>query len=848
MRTVVSIVAAVCCVAGSVLLARGGMRPAECSGRESAARSAALGQPSAQEPPREERRLINTKADLMGPVAPGDTAIFLVGNFAAQHNGAVITCDSAVRYSDMHLEFFGNVLINKNTTYIYGDRAVYDGNINRARVYSDLVKVIDGDAVLYTYTFYFDTKENIGRFDDGGVLVNREHMLEAVRGYYYADTKELIGVGSVQMRNDEYELSGDSVVYDMAADNAHFFENTNIWSRDGDYLYADRGSYLKADTLYRVTRNGYILTEKQEVWSDSIDYFRPAEHAVLRGDIQLDDSEHKVLGFGDYGEYWKYPGDALLTRRPATISYDLSQGDSLFMRADTIRFFTVIERAAEPGQAGGADSLAAEYPQLPDSLAAEADRAPERGDAPLRQLQRSRDDGAGLLPGDPLADELPDDAPAPSDSLAADRGVELPDSLAADTVRLTPAQLKAQQREETRRARQALRAEQAAIRRARLDSMALRRQERTTARLLAIREREEVRLAARRLKADSKLRARQERARRKGKKLPADSTLLHRLDAMLDRNAAERDSLQRLLADEWSVDSAALFLPAQDSTAAAPFADTMYRLMKGYRNVKIYRSDFQSVCDSMTAISTDSTLHLYIDPVLWNQNNQVTSDAMDIYTLAGQVDHADFVGRPMMVAELDTLHYNQIKGKTMTAWFVDNAIARNEVNGNAETLYYMQDGEPAEVVMLGVVESGGIVFYFEERQVVRIVWTNNPVYNLYPIDKIPDEVELFLPDFRWEGARRPSQREVFDRSIRPSERQWRSGLRRPDFPMHRRMEEHRRRLVEMRRWADRSDRVDMPTVEWMRSLGYVVESTGPVAAPVVMMDPSDLAAGDAALE
>ena len=47
-----------------------------------------------------EKKLIDLKSDLMGPVAPGDSVVFLVGNFAAQHNGAVITCDSAVRYSD----------------------------------------------------------------------------------------------------------------------------------------------------------------------------------------------------------------------------------------------------------------------------------------------------------------------------------------------------------------------------------------------------------------------------------------------------------------------------------------------------------------------------------------------------------------------------------------------------------------------------------------------------------------------------------------------------------------------------------------------------------------------------
>lgn len=174
------------------------------------------------DPPQGEKKLIDLKSDLMGPVAPGDSVIFLVGNFAAQHNGAVITCDSAVRYSDMRIEFFGNVLINKNTTYIYGDRAEYDGERNEARVYSDIVKVIDGDATLYTYDFIFNTKSNVGRFDQGGVLTNRENLLEAVRGYYYADTKELVAVDQVEMSNDEYDLRGDSVVYNMATDNAYF--------------------------------------------------------------------------------------------------------------------------------------------------------------------------------------------------------------------------------------------------------------------------------------------------------------------------------------------------------------------------------------------------------------------------------------------------------------------------------------------------------------------------------------------------------------------------------------------------------------------------------------------------
>ena len=86
----------------------------------------------------------------------------VVGNFAAHHNGTVITADSAVRYSERHIECFGNVLINRNSTYIYGDRAEYNGDTNEAKVFSKIVKVVDGDATLFTYNFSFNTKTSVG--------------------------------------------------------------------------------------------------------------------------------------------------------------------------------------------------------------------------------------------------------------------------------------------------------------------------------------------------------------------------------------------------------------------------------------------------------------------------------------------------------------------------------------------------------------------------------------------------------------------------------------------------------------------------------------------------------------
>ena len=767
-----------------------------------------------------EKKLIDLKSDLMGPIAPGDSVVFLVGNFAAQHNGAVITCDSAVRYSDMRIEFFGHVLINKNTTYIYGDRAEYDGNVNEARVYSDIVKVVDGDATLYTYKFLFNTKSNVGQFDNGGVMLNRENLLESVRGYYYADTKELIAVDRVEMRNDEYELKGDSVVYNMATDNAFFFEHTNIWSSDGDYLYADRGSYDKLDTLYIVTHNGYILTEKQEIWSDSLDFYRAKDHVILRHDLQLDDTEHKVLAFGDYGEYWKEPGNAILTRRPAVVSYDLSQGDSLFMRADSMFLFTINENALRrAAEAAKADSLALLNPDSVGGMPVErADSLPVRRPVTDSLGRTVTPSGADSVERSRMIDSL--GHPILPDSLQGVDSLAVPAINPLDT--LVGDARKAYLKEQELKAKAALKAAAAKARKEKLEQIAAKRQEKVTAKLLVQKEREERRLAARKLKAESKLRARRARAARKGKPLLIDSAALREIDSLIDLNTREMDSLLLRMADSLAADTLAMAIPADSVDSLAAPADSVYRLLKGFRDVRIYRSDFQAVCDSMTAISTDSTIHMYIDPVLWNQSNQITSDVMDIFTENQQITRAEFVGSPMMVSELDTLHYNQVAGKQMTAYFRDNAIYRNDVNGNAQTIYYMQDGEPPQITGVGVIESGDCSFYIEDKQVITIVYRKDPDWNIYPMDKIPPDQELFLKGFKWEGARRPTQADVFDRTIRPSQREVKSLLPHPDFPLLKALEEHKKRLIEERRWADRNEQVDAATVEWMRALGFEV--------------------------
>ena len=113
-------------------------------------------------------------------------------------------------------------------------------------------------------------------------------------------------------------------------------------------------------------------------------------------------------------------------------------------------------------------------------------------------------------------------------------------------------------------------------------------------------------------------------------------------------------------------------------------------------------------------------------------------------------------------------------------------------------------------------------FYIEERQLAKIVYRTNPVWPIYPIDRIPADVSMYLEGFKWEGERRPTRNEIFNRTERPSQREENEQQPLPEFPIRQFIDAQRERYVKAGMWADRNEEVDIQTVEWMRSLGFEV--------------------------
>ena len=855
-----------------------------------------------------DRRMVDMIADDSYLIEKGDSTIFiLVGNFAAHHNGAVILADSAVRYSNQSFECFGNVLINQNSTYAYGDRASYNRMNSTATLYSDIVKVVDGEATMYTYNCSFDTANEVGRFSGGCYVDKGESHMESDRGYYYTKKHELIAVDNVEMRDETYLMKSDSVIFNTHTEDAQYFTNTNIWNDKDEYLFANEGTYTKSRDLHHLTRDAYILSPEREIWSDSIEYYRTEGHIIGRSNIQLDDTTKKVMGFADYGEWWDEPGNALFTRRPSMINYDLSQTDSLFLSADTLWLYTI---AVLPPVAT-ADTTKTESRERRDEAPAEdrtsererdalnmasdtefvteaqmeapaesktkernrneerdtkgesgrdegskRDPARQRGDNPVNERHASRG-GENFNPTTaPERDFAPtDEAPnfeeiAPMDSVAMEPAI---DSLMADTTQLedsikplTAKQMRAAAKAEKRRVRDSIRAEENRIRDS-IDSIKRHEQDSIQAirdSLLRIkvdsiiakriaessRRADEEKARIERIKQKSierehrKIDRAKARAARRGKEYTGPD---YTRDTLVDSTAitSMSDSLTISAADSTASDSTLVDTTMRDSmridstTLERPFpADSSYKMIKAYRNVRMYRSDTQLVCDSLVALNTDSIIRLYREPILWSESNQVTSDSMAIHTFNQNIRKAHFMGNPIMGVEIDTMYYNQVKGKEMIALFSDGKVYRNDVNGNAQTIYYLQDDEnTTDVTALMYIESAGISFYFDEGEIDKIAYKQNPEYVIYPMSMIPETQKRIFDNFEWHSDKRPTRNSMILRHIRSTRREEIANKQRPRFRITERIDYDRRRLTENRMWEDRVDELTPDIIEWRDS-------------------------------
>ncbi len=273
--------------------------------------------------------------ELSGLERDGIKLIRLIGNVGFRQDNAVMHCDSAYQNkADNTFEAFGRVSINEKDSLILNSRYLkYNGNDKTAFVRDD-VYMTDGQMTLTTDQLDYDLKSRTAYYSTGGHVVNQDNVLDSRIGSYNANSKTFGFKRNVVLVNPEYVLKTDTLQYNTLSKTAYFFGPTTIKSADG-FIYCENGWYNTYSQRARFSRNAYVINDEYRLSGDSLVYGGKMGIDTALSNIWMKDSVNALVISGQRAIYNRNTSIAVVTVNP--LASVLMDDDSLHISGDTLR-------------------------------------------------------------------------------------------------------------------------------------------------------------------------------------------------------------------------------------------------------------------------------------------------------------------------------------------------------------------------------------------------------------------------------------------------------------------------------------------------------------------------------
>ncbi len=190
--------------------------------------------------------------------------------------------------------------------------------------------------------------------------------------------------------------------------------------------------------------------------------------------------------------------------------------------------------------------------------------------------------------------------------------------------------------------------------------------------------------------------------------------------------------------------------------------DSVYREMRAYHKVRAYRTDVQAVCDSLVYNSKDSCLTMYTDPILWQGAQQLIGEEIKVYMNDSTIDWAHIINQALAVEQKDSIHYNQVSGKEMMAYFDKGEMRRVDVNGSVLVVFYPVEERDSTLIGMDYTEGSFLRMLIKDRRMERGSFIGKATGTMYPLEQAPAD-KMKLPSFVWFDYIRPrSKEDIFD--------------------------------------------------------------------------------------
>lgn len=215
------------------------------------------------------------------------------------------------------------------------------------------------------------------------------------------------------------------------------------------------------------------------------------------------------------------------------------------------------------------------------------------------------------------------------------------------------------------------------------------------------------------------------------------------------------------------VEKDSMFIHGDTLLVTGPKKD---RIVRTFRNVKIFKTDLQGKCDSLHTDQASGITRMYYSPVLWSDGSQITGDSIQLLNNkeTEKLDSLKILGNSFIIQQdsLDRNNYNQIKGKNMYGKFIDNQLKTLLVKGNGEAVNYNRNEQ-------GVLETitkqfcSDIEFVLENNEISDIKCWVQSDGKTYPPSLFP-EGDRKIKGFVWREDEQPkTKKDIFIKDGKP---------------------------------------------------------------------------------
>lgn len=654
-----------------------------------------------------------------------------------EHNQSTLSADSGYIYEDedgkQFFEAFGNVIITQPSgTVIYSDKLHYDAAYEFATLTNN-VRMVDDGGVLTTHHLTYDMRRGQGTYTKGGRIVNQGDTITSQNAYYFERTKDTYFRNKVVVRTPDMQIYTDTMRYNSGERETYFYGPTDLKANDGGNLYTEKGHYNTASGLAHFSLNNLYTEESRFLKSDSLFYDRANGFGEAFRNVVFVDTADNFFAYGGYGKYSQEDESITMTDKPLVISVvkdsvktdstertsALTPEDSVSqpaaLTADSLEEKEILKdenqnNVQESVEKNQKDSLPdAHFHQKTDSIYLTADTLFSKmiflKDYEPLELNLDRDGGELIVEEEDFVDDT---------MFSEGDDLQIGETI-GDEVSLDPesTDLAKDFQIEEEKTEEPIKKDKITIPKTVQD---------TSQKTLSAIEKT--------VKEDESL--------RKDAEMPSTAktdSLMSSVMTSLQTPKLPKDSLE------------------------TPSDTTKTRILKAYKNVRLFKSDLQAVADSAYYGEADSMFRFFGSPMIWAEGSQISADTIFMQVKNEQLDNALLLENAFMVnAVLDTVKFNQLKGKKITAFFTNNEIELIYVDGNAENLIFSTNEKANVVTEMFHDRSGRIKIVMKDNEILRYTSIRKIDQKVYPLKMVNQDNEI-LPGFVWKPQDRPKSKE-----------------------------------------------------------------------------------------